>query len=195
VRANFIHIQPFVQQVIERRVPGAFAEFGVWHATTFMPLAELARLDGRVIHAVDSFQGMAASTERDGEAYQAGALSVGGSQVFRKLARPYGETIRLHEGYVPQVLDEMKDAQFAFVHLDLDQYRPTLESLRWLWPRMAQCGIVAVHDWFPGRHELAAGAVADWSHESGVGMTLQTKFNHAIFTKGGLHDREEPNGS
>jgi len=190
MRANFIHIQPFVQQVIERRVPGAFAEFGVWHATTFMPMAELARLDGRVIHAVDSFQGMAPGTERDGDAYRAGSLSVGGSAVFRELAAPYGDSIRLHEGYVPAVLDEMQGEQFAFVHLDLDQYRPTLESLRWLWPRMSQCGIIAVHDWFPDRRELAAGAVFDWSQESGVGMTLQTKFNHAIFIKGGPHDLE-----
>jgi O-methyltransferase len=175
MRANFIHIEPMLREVLRCGVPGDLAEFGVWHGTTFMPMAELARVDGRVIHAVDSFCGMAQETSRDGDNYKRGALSVGGSKVFRHLAAPFGDTVKIHEGFVPDILAELEDVQFAFVHLDLDQYQPTLDALRFLWPRMSPGGVLICHDWKRGASTLAAGAIADWMTETGAVLAGERK--------------------
>ena len=178
MRANFVHIEPLLRRVLENGAPGDLTEFGIWHGTTFMPMAELARVHGRVIHAIDSFQGMGPPTDRDDGQFGAGALDPGGSATFRELARPFGDTVRIHEGFVPDVLQGMDGVRpVAFAHVDLDQYAPTLAALQWVWPRMAHGGILACHDWRAGSSILAAGAIADWMEQSGsqiAGTTLES---------------------
>jgi O-methyltransferase len=168
MRANFIHIEALLRSVLDTKIPGDIAELGVWHGTTFMPMAELARQDGRRIHAVDSFEGMAQETDRDGDRFRKGALSVGGSDVFRCLAKPYGETI----------------TQFAFVHLDIDQYASTLDALRFLWPRISPGGVLVCHDWWPEENTLAAGAISDWMAEENIMMAGESRYSqHGWFIK------------
>lgn len=184
MRANFVHIEHQLRATLEAGIPGDLAEFGVWYATTFMPMAELARQAGRTIHAVDSFCGMVPNTDRDNGEYQKGALSVNGSATFRMLARPFGSTIVVHEGFVPAVLDEMADCRFAFVHLDLDQYLPSLQALRFVWPRMSSGGIMICHDYFPDRNTLAAGAIHDWMAETATPpLHHEPMSRHAWFVK------------
>jgi len=185
VRANYIHLDHLIRSVLAAPVPGDIAELGVWHGTTFMPMAELAKQHGRTIHAVDSFAGMAKETARDAGQYVHGVLSVGGSDVFRLLTRPYGQTVVIHEGWVPAILSGLDACRFAFVHLDLDQYEPTLVSLRYLWPRMNPGGVLICHDWRRERNFLAAGAIADWMKETGVPMAGETpNTGHGWFVKG-----------
>ena len=182
MRANFIHIEQLLRKAL-REAGGDVAEFGVWHGTTFLPMAELSRMDGRTVHAVDSFVGMAQATERDAGRYQKGDLSVGGSANFRALVRPF-KNVRTHGGFIPDVLDELASFSYCFAHVDLDQYEPTLHVLRHVWPRLASGGIVACHDWFKGRRELAAGAIADWMTESGVETSgEQPETQHVWFIK------------
>ncbi len=186
VRANYIHLDQLLRSVLTGPVPGDLAEFGVWHGTTFMPMAELASQYGRTIHAVDSFVGMAQESENDAGQYNKGVLSVGGSAVFRSLVRPYGATVRVHEGWVPEIFEELENCRFAFVHLDLDQFVPTRDSLNFLWPRMNPGGIIMCHDWRRDRIFLAAGAMAAWMKAEGVELAGETPATgHGWFVKGG----------
>jgi len=163
--------------------PGDLAEIGVWHGTTFMPMAEIGRHYGRTVHAVDSFQGMAQPTDRDTAQYPKGALSVGGSEIFRELVAPYGNVV-VHEGVVPEVLDRISVKCFAFVHLDLDHYAPTRAALEWLWPRMSPGGILCCHDWTRERTTLAAGAINDWARHSGVPISgVMERSAHCWFVR------------
>ncbi len=185
VRANYIHLDHLLRSVLAAPVPGDLAEFGVWHGTTFMPMAELASQHGRIIHAVDSFEGMDQETERDAGQYRKGQLSVGGSAIFRQLTKPYGDTVRIHEGFVPSILSELNDCRFAFVHLDLDQYAPTRSSLAFLWPRMNLGGVLMCHDWKNGRDFLAAGAMKEWMSTQRMSLAGETpNTGHGWFVKG-----------
>jgi len=189
-RANYMHIHGYLDTVLIQGVPGDMLECGVWYGTTFMPMAEQAKIHRRVAHAVDSFRGMAEPTPEDGGEYPAGALSVGGSGLFRMLAAPYGSIVQVHEGWIPRVLCEMADCQFAFAHLDVDQYLPTLHCLQWLAPRLSPGAMFAVHDYFPGRkNTMATQAVRDWINVGDAkahGIRLLTharESNHAVFVR------------
>ncbi len=183
MRANFIHIEAKLRQVLASGVAGDVAEFGVWHGTTFLPMAELARVACKRIHAVDSFVGMMKETARDAGRYVAGSLSVGGSDSFRELVKPFRNAV-VHEGFIPEILPEMADCRFCFVHLNVDQYQPTLDALRFLWPRMEVGGVIMCHDWFAGNKILAAGAIADWMDEAAVQMGgEQNETQHCWFVK------------
>jgi O-methyltransferase len=182
MRANFIHIEPFLRSVLDSGIQGDIAEFGVWHGTTFMPMAELARINNRTIHAVDSFAGMAQETARDDGRYLKGSLNVGGSAVFRELTKPF-KNVQIHQGYIPEILSELDSIRFAFVHLDVDQYQPTLDSLRFLWPRMNKGGVLICHDWFADSKVLAAGAILDWMKDNNIDLTGELPSNHCWFIK------------
>jgi len=183
MRANYLHLDVHAREVLAAGVRGDFAEIGVWHGYTFVPLAELARQAGRVIHAVDSWRGMASPTAADGDEYAAGALSTGGSVAFREAVRPF-RNVRIHEGWVPDILAGMATRRFAFVHVDLDQFRPTLEALRFFWPRLSTAGRLMVHDYFPGRQVLASFAVSAWCRETGIAIAgVQEYSRHCWFVK------------
>lgn len=192
MRARWQHICWIVNTCLE--VDGDFAEFGVWQGTTFLPMAECGAKVGKVSHAVDSFRGCAAPTERDVAPdgvcrYGEGAFSVGGSRLFRQLTRPLYDAgaVVIWEGWIPGILAEMapKVDALAFVHVDLDQFDPTLATLRWVWPRLSSGGVVCIHDWFEDRDYLATGAVKQWIREQGVCSEGTLPSRHIWFRKEG----------
>lgn len=54
--------------------------------------------------------------------------------------------VKIVKGMVPGTLEAAKEERFAFVLLDLDLYPPTIESLRFFYPRMNKGGYLVLHD-------------------------------------------------
>lgn len=190
MRANYIHLMQPISEVMLEDVKGDFAELGVWRATTFIPMAELCRQNGITIHGVDSFEGMEQETRHDGNQFKKGSLKVEwGAENFRILTKPFKNVIP-HIGRVPEILDELKDVKFAFVHLDLDQYLPTKQALEFLWPRMSDGGIIACHDYFHGSDKLASKAISEFLtsknmslNGAGSSVVIQDYSHHIWFKK------------
>ncbi len=185
MRACYDHIKPLVELVAE--VPGDFGEFGVWHGTTFLPLAREAAKQGRVCHAVDSWRGMAEPTARDIDetgqhCYPRGGLSTGGSLGFRMLMADLGDAVVIHEGFIPNILTACASSRrYAFAHVDLDQHLPTLLTLRWVWGELNPGGIVCCHDWWAKRQCLAAGAANDWMVEARLEPSGSNPTSHHVW--------------
>lgn len=150
-----------------------------------MPMARFAKQHKRHCVAVDSFAGMAEPTDRDRDAdkahqYSKGSLAGGAEAFDRVSAEPNAIVFR---GFVPEILFQVNVVAFAFVHLDLDHYAPTVAALDWLWPRMSRGGIIAAHDWFPHVEILASAAIKDWAAKSGAKINNQLDTRHAYFRK------------
>lgn len=191
-RSLFEHIESLVG--ISVHVPGDFAELGVFHGVTFAGIRHSAAGAGKLAWAIDSWQGMPKSSERDLDDLgrrqcTRGSLDPGGDTAINEIldaAKRDGDfdAIRIVKGWVPEVLDTLpQDLRFAFVHLDLDQYDSTLAALRWIWPRLNCGGILACHDWFPHRTTLAAGAIRQWSDEMSLPVAWLPKGNHGWFVR------------
>ncbi|MEO6363776.1 MAG: TylF/MycF/NovP-related O-methyltransferase [Caldimonas sp.] len=65
--------------------------------------------------------------------------------------------VSLHEGWIPAVFDTvaaLADRRFALVHVDVDLYEPTRDSLAFFGPRMSPGGVIVIDDYgsanFPG---------------------------------------------
>jgi predicted O-methyltransferase YrrM len=164
-------IEACVEAALIAAPGGHIAELGVYRGDTAVRLADLASRHKRILYAVDSFEGMAEAGPHDinadgSIAYPQGAMSVGGDAGYEAFAARVSKNaahVRILRGWVPEVLAEIPDdAGFAFVLADLDQYRPTLDALRWAWLRMLPGGVLCCHDWFPGSGRLASRAFEEF---------------------------------
>ena len=140
--------------LVTQRVPGAFAELGVYQGRTARLIHHYA--PERPLHLFDTFEGF---TERSSAAE---LRSVGSSaaqfsdtslEAVRRFVAQQNGNVHFHKGYFPESIPAPLQAQeFAFVHLDADLYEPIVEGLRFFYPRVPRRGIIVVHDYnsWPG---------------------------------------------
>lgn len=92
----------------------------------------------------DSFEGLSTSDRFDGTHWSRGDLSIDEETVARNLA---GCRVQLMRGWIPARFPEVADRTFAFVHIDVDLYQPTLDSLEFFYPRLGKGGIIVIDDY------------------------------------------------
>ena len=51
------------------------------------------------------------------------------------------------KGTFPESGKGIIDKKFCFVHLDVDLYKSTIDSLRFFFPKMVEGGIILIHDY------------------------------------------------
>jgi len=139
-------------------VPGARAECGVYRGATALMLAELWRarepsFDGEGLHLIDSFTGTSASVSQDliavrgsdGTIAREAFFPVGKSDTSPELVRGFMTAFPragIHAGWIPQVFATLPDLAWAFVHLDVTLYEPTLAALEYFHPRLSPGGVI-----------------------------------------------------
>jgi O-methyltransferase len=133
-----------------RDVPGETADIGVrFGASTFYLLSGLNQ-PGRPHHVFDSFEGLSEPTPEDaanGEAkrWAKGKLAVD-EQVTRKNLEMF-PNVSYYKGWIPERYNEVADRRFAFVHIDVDLYQPTKDSLDFFYERMNPGGAILCDDY------------------------------------------------
>jgi hypothetical protein len=76
-------------------------------------------------HVFDSFEGLSRPGTVDGEHWSEGNLSVSMEKVRKNLS--VSNRFTLHNGWIPSKFSEVESKRFAFVHIDVDLYQPTLD--------------------------------------------------------------------
>ncbi|MEM1227823.1 MAG: TylF/MycF/NovP-related O-methyltransferase [Planctomycetota bacterium] len=131
------------------RITGDTAEVGVFQGRTSFFIRQ-AREQGEH-HAFDSFEGLSEPTPQDiskhakAFRWKRGDLSVGEQLVRENLAGLDG--VRLYRGWVPDRFEEVAEHQFAFVHIDVDLYQPTLDSVSFFYRRLRPGGMLVCDDY------------------------------------------------
>jgi O-methyltransferase len=125
-------------------VPGSTAECGSLEGAGSYLICK-ANAEKRHHHIFDSFEGLSQPGKSDGTYWQSGALASGEEVVARNLAEFSAYT--LHRGWIPARFDEVSDQKFSFVHIDVDLYQPTLDSLAFFYPRMNKGGVIICDDY------------------------------------------------
>ena len=55
--------------------------------------------------------------------------------------------VEIYKGWIPEKFYLIKDKKFSFIHLDVDLYEPTLNSLKFFYPRLVNGGIIVCDDY------------------------------------------------
>ncbi len=76
--------------------------------------------------------------------------------------------IQIRKGYFPETAKN-SDGPFCFVSLDVDLYQPTLEGLKFFYPRITKGGFMLIHDYNNSRYPAVSKAVHEFLPD-GVGF-------------------------
>ncbi len=152
------------------KVEGDVVECGVRYGRSTLFMASAAN-GSRQFHVFDSFEGLSdPDPEKDVgvEAFK----KDGKTRVFHMhkldqvLARfaEYPE-INVYQGWIPDRFDEVADRKFALIHVDVDMYQPTVDTLEFFWDRLNPGGIVICDDYgapaYPGAEKAIDEFFAD----------------------------------
>jgi O-methyltransferase len=126
-------------------VPGDTAECGVYQgASSYLICRHNARA-GKKHHLFDSFKGLSAPGPEDGSHWKAGDLASQEAEVRKNLSA--FDFVEYHRGWIPERFPDVSQKRFSFVHLDIDLYQPTLDSLVFFYERMQPGGIMLCDDY------------------------------------------------
>ncbi len=127
----------------QNRLPGDFAEFGVYEGTSARLLCEVK--GERTLHLFDTFGGLPPPGDDEGRVFAEGQFPAVLAQVRSALAG-YSD-VHLHPGLFPATASMLRDRRFAFVHLDVDLEDSTRAGLEFFYDRMLPGGIILTHDY------------------------------------------------
>lgn len=178
-RRRLDHLQTCVETVLADRIPGDFAETGVWRGGSCMlvkALLDLHRAHDRCVWLADSFRGMPAPRDHDDGAdlSRNRYLAVSSDQVRANFAR-FGlldARVRFLEGWFADTLPAAPIARLAVLRLDGDLYHSTMDALRHLYHRVSPGGFVIVDDY--GSWPSCRRAVTEFLAARGECPDIQT---------------------
>ncbi len=138
-----------IQRIHKDKIQGDFAELGVYKGHSARLIHHMA--PDRLLHLFDTFQGF---TSKDlqlesGKAQEYSEKSFSDTSLNKVLAYISGnkDCIQAHPGYFPESTFSLPETNYAFVHMDADLYLPTIEGLKYFYPRLSKGGVIIIHDY------------------------------------------------
>ncbi|MCI8423747.1 MAG: macrocin-O-methyltransferase [Lawsonibacter sp.] len=170
VNARINFLRDFAALGIEAPERCAVAEGGVFQGEFAKEIN--ACFPGLTLHLFDTFEGF---DQRDIDVELARRFSEEKARHFnitsQELVRaklPHPERAVFHKGYFPETAQGVTEGSFLFVNLDFDLYNPTLEGLRFFYPRMVEHGVILVDDYFLPGYLGIPNAIRDFEQELGT---------------------------
>ncbi|MBT3504632.1 MAG: methyltransferase [Piscirickettsiaceae bacterium] len=124
---------------------GDVAECGVFEGASSYLMFERIEHKQKKMHLFDSFEGLSAPNDTDGGYWAEGDLSASERTVRENL--PDSGKILYYKGWIPEKFYLVDNVKFSFVHLDVDLYQPTYDSLAFFYARMEAGGIIVCDDY------------------------------------------------
>jgi hypothetical protein len=117
-------------------IPGDTAECGVLTGSSSYLIC---RSLGRQHFMFDSFEGLSVPEEADGNYYSANNMTCPLDMAKANLSE--FPSLSFHKGWIPQRFKDVDERRFCLVHIDVQLYQPTRESLEFFYPRTRRsCG-------------------------------------------------------
>jgi hypothetical protein len=129
---------------------GDVAECGVRFGKSTVFLLE-ANARPRQFHLFDSFEGLSEPSDEDvvhtlGRSYWTKGDIAAPEAGARATLSGYPD-VHIHQGWIPDRFEAVADRSFALLHVDVDLYKPTLQSLEFFWPKLVAGGVVVCDDY------------------------------------------------
>ena len=159
-------------EVRGRRIPGACAELGVYRGELARELNAL--LPDRELFLFDTFEGFAdKDINKEREIVASTKAKIGDfCDTSIELVRsrlPHPEMAHFYKGRFPESAPDALPP-LCLVSLDTDLYEPTKQGLSYFYPRMANGGIILVHDYNSLQFRGVKQAVREFCTANGLAI-------------------------
>ncbi len=139
----------FLKELIElvRGVSGDTVECGVYTGASsyLICLANHTSTFEKTHHLFDSFEGLSTPSEKDGSYWQSGNLTAS-EDLVRENLKDF-TNCKYYKGWIPTQFNLVAERRFSFVHIDVDLYKPTLDSIAFFYDRLEVGGIILCDDY------------------------------------------------
>lgn len=162
-RTRFFHLIEMFK--LSAGVPGATLEAGCFRGMASHLLCHYRRVEDPEFNGhghimVDSFEGLSPPIEADGahakKSFDNRAFTTTSVERVKQTLSEF-PGVQFLQGWIPEILAELPDTGYRFVHIDVDIYEPTLDCLRYFYPRMNRGGIIVCDDFGPWPENIWEG--------------------------------------
>lgn len=135
-----------------RHVHGDIVECGVFRAASSFLMLSASEGTGKHLHGFDSFEGLSKPDKTDTVIHERtfkwkeNDLAVP-EDVAKKNLGKFAGHFTLYKGWIPQRFNEIEGKAFSLIHIDVDLFGPTMESLEFFWPRLSPGGMIVCDDY------------------------------------------------
>lgn len=138
-----------VNQLLQliKKIPGDTVECGSYNGATSYLICAFIQQHGlsKAHHIFDSFEGLSKPGEEDGSYWKKGNLTTS-EALCRNNLSAFG-FVKYYTGWIPGRFSETAGLKFSFVHIDVDLYQPTLDSIAFFYERLNTGGIIICDDY------------------------------------------------
>jgi hypothetical protein len=135
----------------QSKLEGDMAEVGVYQGGSAKLICE-AKGD-KSLHLFDTFTGLPPLSESDThfgvKFWKENEFNNTSEDKVKQYLGKYGN-VKTYQGKFPETSEPVKNTKFSFVHLDVDLYQSTIDSLEFFYPRLVRGGIIMTHDYHSG---------------------------------------------
>ena len=143
-------ILAYLQDVLDRGVPGSILELGCHNGNTTVMIQRLLRLNrsSREVVVYDSFRGFPDATHAADQGWgAAGELRTSQKKFRATLKKARVLLPRVEQGFFADIPDRAYPDEIAFVFFDGDLYQSTMDALRKIHHKMAPGGVIVFDDY------------------------------------------------
>ncbi|MGH7775149.1 MAG: TylF/MycF/NovP-related O-methyltransferase [Candidatus Binatia bacterium] len=121
---------------------GDFAECGVYKGGTALLLARVLKGRKKMLYLFDSFRGLPKVNREKDPWFQEGWFSQDSVASVKQVLSDFLNITDIREGWIPGTFAGLENRFYAFVHLDVDLYRSTLDCCEYFYPRLVSGGVL-----------------------------------------------------
>jgi len=128
-------------------IPGDTVECGAYEGASSYFICQQITESNKSHHIFDSFQGLSEPSRSDGIYWKKGDLTSPEDKIKRNLSE--FDFITYHTGWIPDTFHnkDLERKLFSFVHIDVDLYQPTHDSLQFFYDKLTVGGIILCDDY------------------------------------------------
>ncbi len=129
----------------KKHIGANWAECGTYAGMSMFFVADLSPL---TFYGIDSFEGVSEPGIHDTEYFKKVKLDIPIEPAQNNLSS--FNKVKLIKGWIPDVFNELPSdnkTQYSYVHIDVDLYEPTLESIKYFYPKMVSNGVMICDDY------------------------------------------------
>ncbi len=161
-QSRHLDLLKLVEITLYKDLDGHFAEAGCWkgHSTymisqLILNYKELHQNKNIEFHVFDSFEGLSDIKNEDENIKRLELSKI--KHIRKQFKSDEGfvrnkvlgkfDFVKTYKGWIPERFIEVEDKKFSFVHIDVDLYEPTIQSLEFFFPRLVKGGIIVCDDY------------------------------------------------